>query len=280
MAKRYHSGTAIGGVDLANLNLDAANRRKNAAVLAAGYTPLKRRFELATMTLFLTLECVVGYTAVQNSQLSRDWLLIIAMFIVGQVATDMVSGWVHWTCDTWGRLDTPVFGPTFIRSFREHHVDPTAMCNHDFIETNADPSLPSVILNLYLVFWHGFRQGSRFDLGLYYFALFGGVFAAFTNEFHKWAHLTHAPWWIDLLQRLWIVLPRKHHGLHHRPPFDRNYCIATGHLNWLLDTVGYWRAMEAVIQGVTGFKPREDDALWTQQLYETQSNSATNTVPK
>jgi hypothetical protein len=251
MAKRYVNGTAIGGVDvreaplpfwskarclssvrgagrvlrhfssprvlqLADLTLTAANRRKNAAILAAGYTPMKRRFELATMTAFLTLECVVGYYAFCNTVLSRDWLLILAMFVVGQVATDMVSGWVHWTCDTWGRLDTPVWvslpacsaasccicmlnrafcqGPTFIRSFREHHVDPTAMCNHDFIETNSDASLPSVALNLFLVLWHGFHPGSRFDLGLHYFALFGGIFAAFTNEFHKWAHLTNASW--------------------------------------------------------------------------------------
>ncbi len=38
--------------------------------------------------------------------------------------------------DTWGSLDTP-FAGTIIRSFREHHVAPTAMCKHDLYETNG-----------------------------------------------------------------------------------------------------------------------------------------------
>ena len=124
-------------------------------------------------------------------------------------------------CNVRGRLDTPIVGPTFIRSFREHHVDPTAMCNHDFIETNADASLFSVALNAYLLGLHGFDPLSLFDQALYSFALFGGVYAAFTNEFHKWSHLSSAPAWIDTLQRWWIVLPKRHHAVHHKPPFDK-----------------------------------------------------------
>jgi hypothetical protein len=78
------------------------------------------------------------------------------------------------------------------------------------------------------------------------------------------------------------VLPKKHHAVHHKPPFDkyqkkksffffidnfRYYCITTGHLNSLLDGIGFWRRFEAVVTFVFGMKPREDDKRWTQQLY-------------
>lgn len=173
------------------------------------------------------------------------------------------------------RLDTPVVGPTFIRSFREHHVDPTAMCNHDFIETNSDSSLFSIALNSYLLLYRGFNPDLKWDLFVYYFALFGGFFAAFTNEFHKWSHMHDSPWWVRMLQNVWITLPRKHHNVHHKPPFDKYYCITSGHLNYFLDGIGFWRRLENVITAITGYKPREDDQLWTGQIYGSKETEKT-----
>lgn len=276
MSKSYSKGT-IGGVDLADLVLDNNNRKKNAAILAAGYTPLKRRFEIAVISTFITLLLMVGWRAIVNTTV-RDLWIVLSMFVVGQVFTDFISGLIHWACDTWGKLDTPVVGPTFIRSFREHHVDPTAMCNHDFIETNADASLPSVAVSLYLVAWHGFRPGSSFDLCFYYFAFFGGFFAALTNEFHKWSHYSAMPSWIATLQYFWIVLPKRHHGTHHKPPFDKYYCITTGHLNYVLDGIDFWRKLERCITALTGAVPREDDKLWTGQIYGTATTASTAPV--
>ena len=219
------------------------------------------------MTLFVALQAFVAYRAVCALKATQLWMVPLAFF-VAEITTDFVSGVAHWMCDTWGRLDTPIVGPTFIRSFREHHIDPSAICNHDFIETNADPSIFSVVLNLYLVFVRPWDpSASSAEIFLYFFAIFGGFFAAFTNEFHKWSHMPKAPKWIQILQDFWIVLPRRHHAVHHRPPFDKYYCITTGHLNGFLDGIGFWRRVESVIQTVSGSVPRQDDKLWTVQIY-------------
>ena len=94
----------------------------------------------------------------------------------------------------------------------------------------------------------------------------GGAFVAtlfysqlLAQEFHRWTHTPPkllAPWQLSL-QRVGIALPFKEHIAHHKPPFDRKYCILSGALNGVLDSepLLLWRRLEAANYRLNGQEP-------------------------
>ena len=88
-------------------------------------------------------------------------------------------------------------------------------------------------------------------------------FPLFYFQCHKWSHTYFGlPWYIVALQNMHIILPRKHHRIHHVAPHDTFYCITTGWLNYPFEYIGFWPRLEAAIQQFTGSKPRSDDLKW------------------
>ena len=95
------------------------------------------------------------------------------------------------------------------------------------------------------------------------FVLTLGFFVMLTNQFHKWSHTYFGlPRWVTLLQDLHLILPRKHHRVHHVAPHETYFCITTGWLDYPLEKLSFWPAMEGLIERVTGIKPRTDDMKW------------------
>ena len=183
-----------------------------------------RAVETAALGLFLAL---LGLSLQQMEV--PYWSIPFALLIAWLLA-DLISGLVHWALDSFGSVRTPVIGPAFIRPFREHHAEPDAMTRHDFIEVNGASCLgclPLLLLSLYL------------DGFLHALVLFTCLGILLTNQCHKWAHVPAAenPFLVGKLQRLGIVLRPAEHLKHHTPPYDSNFCTASGWLNPPLNTL-------------------------------------------
>ena len=231
--------------------------------LAAGYTKMTRRIEMTAIALFFMAELWL-WTRLAPGMVRRPFVGIFAV-LSGYVLADFVSGIVHWLGDTWGSIRTPLFGKAFIRPFREHHIDQTAITRHDFIETNGSNCLATLFI---LIPANLLMPETWNSISLFLYTVFAstslGIFA--TNQFHKWAHWSKAPRLIRWLQANKIILSPVHHAIHHHAPYDRHYCITVGWLNPLLARIGFFRGLERVITKATGALPRQEDLRLAQEV--------------
>lgn len=221
--------------------------------LRAGYSRAVRRFEIASIAGYVV---VMGWLLIAIAPgIARKPFLGLAALMMGFIAADFVSGFVHWSADTWGTAEWPIIGKALIRPFREHHVDQKEITRHDFVETNGNNcfiSIPAAAVALLLpdtTVWF-FVSAMTFAMCL---AIFG------TNQFHKWAHTDNPPRYVRALQRANLVLPPEHHAVHHSAPYAKYYCITVGWLNEALFRLRFFQTLEKVISQLTGLIPREDD---------------------
>ncbi|QDE92340.1 carotenoid synthesis regulator CarF [Myxococcus xanthus] len=229
-------------------------RQQDAQVLAQGYSPAIRAMEIAAIVSFVSLEVALVYRLWGNPY-AGTWMLLSAV-LLGYLAADFVSGFVHWMGDTWGSTEMPLLGKALIRPFREHHVDEKAITRHDFVETNGNNcliSLPVAIIALCL---------PMSSPGWVFCASFLGAMIFWvmaTNQFHKWSHTDSPPALVGFLQRVHLILPPDHHRIHHTKPYNKYYCITVGWLNKPLTMVHFFPTAERLITWATGLLPRQDD---------------------
>jgi len=242
--------------------------RARKEVMKNMYSPQKRATEVVSITVAtgLILLDLIFYFGFFKINGLLTWITVATSLFLGILAADFFSGFVHWAADTWFTVDLPIFGPSIIRSFREHHIDPMAILNHDFIETNADTfmlTIPFTLVNCY-----SFLTGAKVQDDLFFdtFLLSLCVFVSLTNEFHKISHdyRGHYGKWVKPLQSAWLILPQSHHRIHHIRPHSTYYCITTGWLDRPLEAIDFWRRLERLITQLTGAVPRADDHKWTQ----------------
>jgi ubiquitin-conjugating enzyme E2 variant len=192
------------------------------------------------------------------------WLPMLSGLFLGALAADLVTGLVHWACDTWGDERTAWVGASLIHSFREHHRYPRAMLEHDWIEVNGAAAVPAAaaFALLSLSASPAAIQAEPFSRA-FLWSLIG--LGAVANQLHRWAHTRVPPRPILALQRLGLVLSPARHGGHHRVPHTTGYCIATGWLNGVLDGAGFWRALERAVVFITSVPPRAGGGSPTEE---------------
>jgi hypothetical protein len=232
---------------------DLEIRQRDRHALRQGYSRAVRRFEIASIAAYAI---AMGWLLLRiATRIDDSPFLAVSAFMLGFVAADFVSGFVHWLADTWGTPEWPLIGKALIRPFREHHVDQKEITRHDFVETNGNncficlPVITGAALLPEGTVWF-FIAALTFAMCL---AIFG------TNQFHKWAHMDDPPRAVRVLQRASLILPPDHHSVHHSAPYAKYYCITVGWLNEALFQLRFFQLLEKIISRVTGLIPREDD---------------------
>lgn len=249
------------------LTLRWGPRHAGARELANLYSRGKRTQEYICVIACIFLMLINFYHMCIHFRI-ENWSIILVAATCGIVTADFFSGLVHWGADTWGSVELPILGKNFIRPFREHHIDPTSITRHDFIETNGDnfmvtvPTLAKMAFNFYHLSPEEVQQNYSHTCYLFLLA----IFVAMTNQIHKWSHTYFGlPTWVVWLQDWHIILPRRHHRIHHVAPHETYFCITTGWLNYPLEKLQFWSTLESVIESLTGYRPRTDDFKWAQK---------------
>lgn len=160
---------------------------------------------------------------------------LLGQALIGWLLADLITGMFHWWEDRVGRVEWPIVGPWIIAPNRLHHLSPLAFTRHGFLDRNRASMLAAAIV---WALW-GMAFGPSVTLAT---AMIG---AGLSNEVHRYAHQPSlAPGWVRVLQQIGIVQSPNVHKVHHRPPFEQNFCILTDWLNPPLEALGFWRVME------------------------------------
>lgn len=160
---------------------------------------------------------------------------------------DFLSGLRHWMEDTYWTRTTPIVGKWLIGNKVNHHRYSCECVQHSWWQSARGLCAgATVILTLAAI-----SEQLHWQLIWALFLMVNG------KEVHKWTHMPtrKLPRIALWLQQLYLVQTRTHHARHHEPPHNCCYCSLTNFLNPLLDTCGWWRALERLIAITTGVYP-------------------------
>lgn len=189
--------------------------------------------------------------ALLATQSAIVWCVAILVMPVAYYLADLLTGVIHWICDSFGDEHTPVWGPLLVGPFRRHHRDPLEITRISLLENLGASAIAGA-----LVLWLGSsstlgQAPQDRSIGAVAWGLLGiwtVVFAVISNLFHRWSHmpLRNKPAWMRLLQDYGLSLRPEAHMQHHKRPHRVNYCILNGWANPLSNRVP-WTRLEAML---------------------------------
>ena len=170
----------------------------------------------------------------------------IALLVSSWTVADFGSGVLHWSVDNYGNGRTPVMG-NIIAAFQGHHSAPWTITERQFCNNVYKLCIPFGLATM------GAISAISGPEVTFFFAFFCAM-EILSQEFHKWSHMTkgEVPGWVNWLQDTGLTIGRKSHALHHKAPYDGNYCIISGICNGLLDDSGLFRRLEHIVYNING----------------------------
>jgi len=178
---------------------------------------------------------------------------ILVKSILTLLSADFLTGIVHWWEDAYGNPNWKFLGKAVIQPNLEHHNKPRAFLKSSYWSCiNTSLGLGLILILLCLLFSI-----------LNWYTFFCIAIAIHGNEIHRFAHQTDREngKLICFLQRLGILQSRKHHGWHHKAPYECNYCIVTNYLNPILSMLDFWSKLEWTVFHLTGIKVLRGSAV-------------------
>ena len=157
----------------------------------------------------------------------------------------LLTGFVHWFCDTFFDETTPLVGPGLIAPFREHHRDPLLMTRHGFLELTG-----SSFRGLGARCWRcscGWSD-SLTGLGERVRPRAGQRSGGDQSAAPLGARSVASGSWRGSLQRIGLVLTPARHARHHEPPYAAAYCVTSGWLNPLCERLKHLDASRSGVQ--------------------------------
>lgn len=236
--------------------------KKKLPVLGLTDTDLKSTFEQRLWVAFgataVTAMMTKAFSACNSVE---DLFQVGAGVFAAWVFSDLGTGFYHWGVDNYGDATTPFFGAQ-IDAFQGHHQRPWTITKREFANNVHAIARPAGF------FLFPFLLLPSDPLGDSFLAIFLAM-VVLSQHFHALSHMKKSQLSpvIVALQDRGVILGRKMHGMHHRPPYDVNYCIGSGLWNSVLNEVGIFKRMERVIYSKWGVAPRawsETSNEWLQ----------------
>ena len=185
-------------------------------------------------TAKLAATVVTATVATATTSMPECGLKILLSCVAGYEFADFGSGVYHWAMDNYGNKDTPIFGKQ-IEAFQGHHERPWTITHRQTCNNLHQPAIATMpFLAFYLVFVKSVNALA--------FGLVAMTFIMTSQELHKWSHtlISELPTIPRTLQKCKLIVAPRDHLQHHRPPFDRNYCIVSGHMNKPLTKMAFF----------------------------------------
>jgi hypothetical protein len=183
--------------------------------------------------------------------LARAWLAgsawqVLAGVVTGYLMLDLITLFVHWTLDNWFSPATPLIGGV-VFYFRQHHAQPMAMFQRDFVDNNFENALIGFAFEVPTLL----MDAGPFVSAVVGFAALG---SGWITTIHKAAHVERPCGVARLLQRLHLLIDGRYHDVHHAGA-GSHYGLFSGWCEPLVGALRIFELLELVIVPLTGQIP-------------------------